>query len=75
MQRYKLVIEYCGTLYNGWQNQKKNNHKTIQEIIEVLFNFFKIKYILKKKRMQLNNLLDMKLKLLDVEEQIKEFIL
>jgi tRNA pseudouridine38-40 synthase len=34
MQRYKLVIEYCGTLYNGWQNQKKNNHKTIQEIIE-----------------------------------------
>ena len=42
MQRVKLLIEYLGTDYVGWQSQ--NNGKSIQEEIEqALFEIFKKK--------------------------------
>ena len=41
MQRVKLLIEYLGTNYVGWQIQ--DNGKSIQEEIELaLFEIFKI---------------------------------
>ena len=39
MQRYKTIIEYCGTNYHGMQ--KQSNYKTIQGELEVaLFKLF-----------------------------------
>ncbi len=34
MTKYKLIVEYVGTSYNGWQKQDKENGKSIQESIE-----------------------------------------
>ena len=34
MNRYQILIEYEGTLYNGWQIQKKG--KSVQENIEIV---------------------------------------
>ena len=36
MNRYQILIEYEGTLYNGWQIQKKG--KSIQENIEIILS-------------------------------------
>ena len=36
MNRYQILIEYVGTLYNGWQIQKKG--KSIQENIEIVLS-------------------------------------
>ena len=36
MNRYQILIEYEGTLYNGWQIQKKG--KSIQENIEIVLS-------------------------------------
>ena len=36
MNRYQILIEYEGTLYNGWQIQKKG--KSIQENIETVLS-------------------------------------
>ena len=36
MIRYQILIEYEGTLYNGWQIQKKG--KSIQENIEIVLS-------------------------------------
>ena len=36
MNRYQILIEYEGTLYNGWQIQKKG--KSIQENIEMVLS-------------------------------------
>ncbi|MBU3091394.1 tRNA pseudouridine(38-40) synthase TruA [Clostridium sp. CM028] len=35
MKNIKLIIEYDGTNYSGWQRQKQNNVRTIQEKIEL----------------------------------------
>ena len=44
MQRYKLKIEYDGTLFVGWQFQK--NGLSIQEVLQnAIFNFSKEKVI------------------------------
>ena len=36
MIRYQILIEYEGTLYNGWQIQKKG--KSIQENIQIILS-------------------------------------
>ena len=36
MNRYQILVEYEGTLYNGWQIQKKG--KSIQENIEIVLS-------------------------------------
>ena len=36
MNRYQILIEYEGTLFNGWQIQKKG--KSIQENIEIVLS-------------------------------------
>ncbi len=44
MQRYKIKIEYDGTLFVGWQFQK--NGTSIQEVLQkAIFNFSKEKVI------------------------------
>ena len=45
MQRYKITIEYDGTLFVGWQFQK--NGLSIQEILQnAIFNFSKEKVVI-----------------------------
>ena len=45
MQRYKIKIEYDGTLFVGWQFQK--NGQSIQEILQkAIFNFSKEKVVI-----------------------------
>ena len=43
MPRYKLILEYLGTNFCGWQKQK--NSYSIQEAIEIsrLLNYYKKK--------------------------------
>ena len=44
MQRYKIIIEYDGTHFVGWQFQK--NGQSVQEILqEAIFNFSKEKVV------------------------------
>ena len=44
MERYKLIIEYDGTPFVGWQLQK--NGLSIQEILQkAIFNFSKEKVV------------------------------
>ena len=45
MQRYKIIIEYDGTPFVGWQFQK--NGLSIQEILQnAIFNFSKEKVVI-----------------------------
>ena len=37
MQNYKILIQYDGTYYNGWQKQK-NTHDTIQQCFEKILS-------------------------------------
>ena len=37
MFRYKLVIEYDGTIYNGWQRQKDTNNTIEYKILQAIF--------------------------------------
>ena len=44
MQRYKIKIEYDGTLFVGWQFQK--NGPSVQEVLQkAIFNFSKEKVV------------------------------
>ena len=40
MYRYQILIEYVGTLYVGWQIQKKGNsiQKTVQSVLSRLLS-------------------------------------
>ena len=44
MVRYQILVEYVGTLYKGWQIQKKG--KTVQGLIHKFNKTFERKYYL-----------------------------